>query len=113
MNLQSVLIITTEEGMCFILVAIAIFDALLLFAYSILSTNGNRLTQTQLRSVFRSVSPSYKREKQRSGVGGALLSMMGMGVGAGAIEMEIRSEIWIVSVSRRVVEANACRCIVS
>ena len=34
-NLQSVLIITTEEGMCFILVAIAIFDALLLFAYSI------------------------------------------------------------------------------
>ena len=46
-------------------------------------------------------------------MGGALLSMMGMSVGAGAIEMEIRSAIWILSVSRRVVEANACRFVVS
>ena len=50
-------------------------------------------------------------------MGGALLSMIGMSVGAGAIEtMEIRSVIWIISVSRRVVEtfvSIACRCVVS
>ena len=46
-------------------------------------------------------------------MGGALLSVMGMSVGAGAIEMEIRSAIRRISVSRRVVEAIADRCVVS
>ena len=46
-------------------------------------------------------------------MGGALLGVMGMNVGAGAIEMEVRPAIWIISVSRHFVEAFACRRIVS